>query len=425
LEDSMYSTIPPAKPQSPTALSSCRIRSSKSSVQFKYRYVAVDNSLPFRYVWVVIFCTLTMPGPSEQFTQGLNFEPSARVYKQQQKAESLTPFSNLLRPRVATTNRRITNWLLPIASQNSKINFEFFNTWIYSVANSFSTFPNCLSGGDDSRTQTIQLKSGVGDFDAVTAFPVFRFYNSETRAYISRSNSTSEVVAQTHDPFSQTIEWEWIPQPQNFGAFLRNKATKHFLCFNKHGRPTVRKRINLRRCLLHGFLPSRELAVAEKLLTSPHRASSPEKSHVTLNSEFQLQTTITATNISSNSSKSKEVRRSPGRDYPPRSDNFAKFSIPVAVHLASKLHSPPWYIGFCPNGHAFANRKPYMAVCPNYRLSKRWNLLYICPPIPNQCRRPECRSIRRTVAQTRECPRACHFSIYCGDMPNVFISVNP
>ncbi|KAL5111997.1 hypothetical protein TcWFU_004595 [Taenia crassiceps] len=408
----MYSTIPPAKLQSFTVLSSCRIRSSKSSIQFKYR------------LWIVIFCTLTMFGPSEQFTQGLNLEPSVRAHKQYRKSETSSPLPNPFRSRVPTTNR-MASWLLPISSQNSQISFEFFNTWIYDVANSFSTFSNCLSGGDDLHTQTIQLKSGISGFDAVTAFPVFRFYNSETRAYLSRSNSTSEVVAQDRDPFSQNIEWEWIPQPKNFGAFLRNKASKYFLCFNKHGRPTARKRVNPRRCLLHGFLPSRELAVPGKPLKSAHKQSSPGQTHVAVKSESQFQTTIAATNTSSNGSNSTEVRRSFRRDYPPRSDSFAKFSIPVAVHLASKLHNPTWYIGFCPNGHAFANRKPYMAVCPNYRLSKRWNLLYICPPIPTQCRRPECRSIRRTVTQSRECPRACQFGIHCGEVPNVFISVNP
>ncbi|KAH9286480.1 hypothetical protein ECG_01112 [Echinococcus granulosus] len=408
----MYSTIPPAKALSFTALSSGRFRSSKSSIRFKY------------CLWIAIFYTLTMIGPSEQFTQALNFEPNVRTHKQYRKVETPSSLPNPLRPQVATTNR-MSSWLLPITSQNLQINFEHFNSWIYKVANSFSALSNCLSGVDDSRTPIIQLKSGVGGFGAVTAFPVFRFYNSETHAYLSKSNLTSEVVAQDHNPFSQNIEWEWIPQPQNSGAFLRNKASRHFLCFNKHGRPTVRKRINLRRCLLHGFLPSRKLVVPVKLPKSTHKQLSLEEAHAAVKSESQLQTIITATNSSSSSGKPTGVRRSLKREHPPRSDNFAKFSIPVAVHLASKLHKPPWHIGFCPNGRAFANRKPYMPVCPNYRLSNRWNLLYICPPIPNQCRRPECRPIRHTVTQSGECPRVCQFGIYCGDVSNVFISVNP
>lgn len=46
----MYSTIPPAKLLSFTALSSCRIRSSKSSIQFKYRYVELGNFYLYVYI---------------------------------------------------------------------------------------------------------------------------------------------------------------------------------------------------------------------------------------------------------------------------------------------------------------------------------------------------------------------------------------
>ena len=105
-------------------------------------------------------------------------------------------------------------------------------------------------------------------------------------------------------------------------------------------------------------------------------------------------------------------------------DKLLRFSLPAAVHLVSKFFKPTWYIGFCSNGRAFANSRPYMATCPNYHLTMRWNLLYICPPIPRECRILECNLTDwRLLTQISRCPRACQLSIQCGNIRNVFPSV--
>ncbi|VDD76281.1 unnamed protein product [Mesocestoides corti] len=310
--------------------------------------------------------------------------------------------------------------------QKSRIDFEVFNAWIYNLASSFSALSNSLSEGSGARPQTVQLKSGVEGFGGLSeepVFPAFRFYNPGAHAYLAKRNTSKEVVTQDRDPFSnQTIyflvEWEWIPQPKSLGAFLRHKASKMFLCFNRHGKPTVQKRIKISRCLIHGFLPRRDLIDTPAQPKSENRQlTTSQAPMISTKSTSQLQL------MSSSNLTSAQMKRSLRR-YLKRRDNLAKFSIPAAVHLASKSHIPPWHIGFCPNGRAFANRQPYMATCPNFQLSKKWNLLYICPPIPNHCRRPECLLAKRILTQLNGCPRACQLSIYCGNMSNVFLSVN-
>lgn len=36
------------------------------------------------------------------------------------------------------------------------------------------------------------------------------------------------------------VEWEWIPLERNIGIYLRNKANKLYLCFDKYGKPIGR-----------------------------------------------------------------------------------------------------------------------------------------------------------------------------------------
>lgn len=36
------------------------------------------------------------------------------------------------------------------------------------------------------------------------------------------------------------VEWEWIPQVEENGVYLRNKVTKQYFCFNKRGRPVAK-----------------------------------------------------------------------------------------------------------------------------------------------------------------------------------------
>lgn len=80
--------------------------------------------------------------------------------------------------------------------------------------------------------------------------------------------------------------------------------------------------------------------------------------------------------------------------------------FPTMIYLTSNRFSPEWRIGFCENGHAFANLRPLSKYCPSYSLSKDWSLLYFCLPVPPQCRTTECRVEHR-------CPEICNRSISC------------
>lgn len=98
-----------------------------------------------------------------------------------------------------------------------------------------------------------------------------------------------------------------------------------------------------------------------------------------------------------------------------RIGGLVDFLLPAVIHLTSKQQTPEWRVGFCLNGHAFANRNPFAEKCPSYTLPVRWNLLYMCPPIPRYCRIPECQSNNTVYGEHFGCPYTCRASIFCGD----------
>ena len=182
------------------------------------------------------------------------------------------------------------------------------------------------------------------------------------------------------------------------------------------------RRVKLFYCLLHGFLPRREPLIRSRFLKFAQRQ--PPLDEIPVKTESQsLNVETIECNGTIIASKSESIRCGP-KQYPTlRSDKLPKFSLPAAIHLVSKFR-PTWYIGFCPNGRAFANLKPYKATCPNYHLAMGWNILYICPPVSSECRIPECRpTVRKPFTQLSGCPLACRLSIQCGNPPHVFPSV--
>lgn len=185
----------------------------------------------------------------------------------------------------------------------------------------------------------------------------------------------------------------------------------------------IQERLNLRRCLLHGVLRVGDAIRQPKSATQLFPSGNVQM-NATINSHLQAPVASeNFTNISNSSiadSNLLRMRRTLGR-----SDDLAKFAVPAAIRLASKLHKPRWHVGFCLNGHAFANRKPYAENCPSYSLSKRWSLLYICPPVPSQCRIPECKSETRVYDDHAGCPHVCRSSIFCGDMSDRVGVVHP
>ena len=139
--------------------------------------------------------------------QGLDSEHTAENHKQHQDMK-LPKLSHL---RV-TSASRMSGYFLSFPSQSSRINFEYFNAWIYNVADSFSTFSNFGAGSEVSRTATIQLKSGFDGSGAGSIFPIFRLFNPSAQAYISKYNAAREVVAQERDPFSlnSKFTFHWV-----------------------------------------------------------------------------------------------------------------------------------------------------------------------------------------------------------------------
>nr|CDS33965.1 hypothetical protein HmN_000558500 [Hymenolepis microstoma] len=204
-----------------------------------------------------------------------------------------------------------------------------------------------------------------------------------------------------------------MPQPRYNGVYLRNRVSKHFFCFNKNGRPAVRKSLNREQCLLHGYI---RFYSGTRRPKSAKRRSQDNNTLVNALKESNLQVpikTMNNTNTTNNSIPTVYPRRS--KRSLRRIGGFADFLLPAVIHLTSRQQTPEWRVGFCLNGHAFANRNPFGKKCPSYTLPVRWNLLYMCPPIPRYCRIPECQSNNTVYGENSGCPYTCRASIFCGD----------
>nr|CDS33963.2 hypothetical transcript [Hymenolepis microstoma] len=195
----------------------------------------------------------------------------------------------------------------------------------------------------------------------VVDFPIFRLYHPDTRTYVSKSNNSHEILATERFLFSRLIEWEWIPLKRNSGIYLRNKANKLYLCFDKYGKPIARESIEEHHCLLRGLTP-----VADD-----------------------------------------DANKSP----------FAIDNKDGAIYLVSKSYSPPWITGFCPNGNGYANDDPLLPRCHHNDLSKNWSMLYLCPILPEDCRKDMCLYSNHLFDKYYTgCPHRCTYSIQCGGL---------
>ncbi|VDO03724.1 unnamed protein product [Rodentolepis nana] len=353
--------------------------------------------------------------PSEQYTKGLYLQSQLQYLKRQHITSPPFENSGYNQPHFPSSARRLYNKLTSSPSEQSKINFEYYNTWIYYYSSThLLILPKSQSTpvGTASR-QNVQLKSNTDSLRTNAVFPAFRFYSPDVHAYLSKSNSSREIVARERNPFSQIIEWEWIPQPRYNGVYLRNRVSKHFFCFNKNGRPAVRKSLNRERCLLHGYI---RFYSGTKRPKSAKRRSQARNTFVNAFKESNLQVpykTMSNRNATNNSIPTGYPRRN--KRSLRRIGGFADFLLPAVIHLTSRQQTPEWRVGFCLNGNAFVNRKPFAEKCPSYTLPVRWNLLYMCPPVPRYCRIPECQSENTVYGENIGCPYTCRASIFCGD----------
>ncbi|VUZ40157.1 unnamed protein product [Hymenolepis diminuta] len=208
-------------------------------------------------------------------------------------------------------------------------------------------------------------------------FPVYRLYHPDTKTYISKSNNSNEILATERFLFSRLIEWEWIPLERNIGIYLRNKADKSYLCFDKYGKPIAREVIDQRQCMLRGFTP----------VTDDNGIESS-----------------TVTNSES------------GVGYLREMTDYVNVK-PQAIYLVSKFYSPPWIIGFCPNGNSYANDDPLLPRCHSDDLSTNWGVFYLCPVLPESCRKDMCFNSNHLFEKYfTGCPHRCTYSIQCGGL---------
>ncbi|VDL21589.1 unnamed protein product [Hymenolepis diminuta] len=353
--------------------------------------------------------------PSKQYAKGLYLQSHLQSVKQQHITNPPFQASDYRQHHFSFSARKLSDHLTSSSNEQLKINFEYYNAWIYYYA----ATPLLIVSKSQSASlenvsqENVQLKSSVDGFKTDAAFPAFRFYSPDIRAYLSKSNSSREIVAEERNPFSQIIEWEWMPQPRYNGVYLRNRISKHFFCFNKNGRPAVRKHLNRERCLLHGYI---RFYGSTKRPKFTNKRFQTDNIRVNTLNNFNFQDSITSRNNRNNISNYITT------GYPQRNrrslrriGGLADFLLPAVIHLTSKQQTPEWRVGFCLNGHAFANRNPFAEKCPSYTLPVRWNLLYMCPPIPRYCRIPECQSNNTVYGEHFGCPYTCRASIFCGD----------
>ncbi|VDN99360.1 unnamed protein product [Rodentolepis nana] len=212
------------------------------------------------------------------------------------------------------------------------------------------------------------------------SFPSFRLYHPDTKTYVSKSNNSYEILATERFLFSRLIEWEWIPLQGNSGIYLRNKVNGSYLCFNKYGRPIARERIEDQNCFLRGFIPVTNKKDVKK-----------DESIITIDNGdgvIHLKELTDYVNVK-----------------------------PQPIYLLSKFYSPPWITGFCPNGNSFSNDDPLLPRCHHKQRSRNWSMFYLCPILPESCRRGMCiYSTHLFQKYYTGCSRHCTYSIQCGGL---------
>nr|BCF86830.1 fibroblast growth factor [Dugesia japonica] len=74
-------------------------------------------------------------------------------------------------------------------------------------------------------------------------------FNPGIPGFISSRSHNKIPIINSRDYTSDSVVWEYIPAI-NGTINLRHKSTNRYLCFNKRGRPTLRKKIKQSRCNL-------------------------------------------------------------------------------------------------------------------------------------------------------------------------------
>nr|CDS32256.1 hypothetical protein HmN_000422300 [Hymenolepis microstoma] len=147
--------------------------------------------------------------PSEQYAKGLYLQSHLQYLKRQHITNPPFQASGYNQSHFPSSARRLYDRLTSPSSEQSKINFECYNNWIYYYS---STHLVILPKSQPAPVrivsqQNVQLKSSADGLRTDAVFPAFRFYSPDIHAYLSKSNSSREIVAKERNPFSQLSEF--------------------------------------------------------------------------------------------------------------------------------------------------------------------------------------------------------------------------
>ncbi|VUZ40155.1 unnamed protein product, partial [Hymenolepis diminuta] len=64
---------------------------------------------------------------------------------------------------------------------------------------------------------------------------------------------------------------------------------------------------------------------------------------------------------------------------------------PILIKPVKAKHQA-WRLGFCLNGHPFSNGNPEQEACTAWELPRWWDIVVVCPVIPDHCWTAACMS---------------------------------
>ncbi|KAA3677079.1 uncharacterized protein DEA37_0014066 [Paragonimus westermani] len=229
-----------------------------------------------------------------------------------------------------------------------------------------------------------------------------------------------------------TVEWEWITLTAYSAAYIRNKKTRRYLCFNGNGRPTLLKQAYIPRCLFRVYaliktpkqfshsVQSR-LPDVRRLLSTRNflNAEKSDENHFPERS-VTLRHLLQYANENQNSSEStdKNLQTSAVRTH----RQTVSLTNLQLVWFSTAAHWPVWRIRFCPNGMPFTHHRPMHGRCRQPQLNRLSDIFIACPQVPIRCKLACMLTFHRSndeKSSKLHCDKNCSKLIYCGNAPGV------
>ncbi|KAF5401943.1 hypothetical protein PHET_04918 [Paragonimus heterotremus] len=268
--------------------------------------------------------------------------------------------------------------------------------------------------------------------DPIQNYPVYRFYSPVARAYLNDGEQSQIAMANTRDPLGSDVEWEWITLTAYSAAYIRNKKTKRYLCFNGNGRPTLLKKAYIPRCLFRVYaliktpkqfshsVHNRSPDVRRLLSTmNIQNAEKSDENYFPESSVTQRHLLQYANeNLNSSESTDKDMQTSTVRTR----RQTASLSDLQLVWFSTAAHWPVWRIRFCPNGMPFAHHRPMHGRCRQPQLNRLSDIFIACPQVPVRCKLACTLTFHRSSNEKSSklrCDKNCSKLVYCSNAPGV------